>query len=93
MTLTEKYKAILLSPRFHQMLAIMVLEALNHYGIIDNYIANSISTLLGFSVVVGTVDKAATTLVPVVISQEPPATPVMPPAPPKPTVDRFINSI
>jgi hypothetical protein len=92
MTVSDKYKSILLSPRFHQTLVIMLIQALNHYGIIDSYIANAVSTLLGVSITIATVDKASTTLVPVVINQEPPV-PVMPPAPPKPTVDKYINSI
>lgn len=68
MDVFSKYKAILLSPRFHQGLLIFLLQALQHYGIIDSFIANGISGLFGMSIIVGTVDRANTT---VVQSQQP----------------------
>lgn len=60
MSVVERYKEILLSPRFHQAFAILVLQALQHYGIIDSYLANAISGLLGVSITIATVDKVST---------------------------------
>ncbi len=59
MSIYEKYKAILLSARFHQMVVIFILQTLNHYGVIDAYLANALSALFGVSITIGTVDKAA----------------------------------
>lgn len=53
----QRYIDILKSARFQQALAVFVLQALNHYGIIDAYIANSLSGLLGVSITIGTVDR------------------------------------
>ncbi len=55
----QKYKEIIGSPRFHQLVAITVLQIGAHYLFIDAYMANLLSTLLGASVTVGTVDSAA----------------------------------
>lgn len=63
MTTLEKYKSILMSPRFHQAFAIFVLQTLQHYGVLDSYMVNALSALFGISITIGTVDRANTTVV------------------------------
>jgi hypothetical protein len=61
-TTVGRYLEILNSTRFQQALAVFLLQTLNHYGILDNYLANSISMLLGLSITLRTVDRSADSL-------------------------------
>lgn len=62
----NKIKSILNSIRFQQVVIVAVLFALVSEGVIENetsvVIANLIASILGISVIVGTIDKAATSI-------------------------------
>jgi len=56
-TVWQKYWALLSSPRFHQLVAIGVLQAVRHYGWLDDFMANLLTGLLAGSVGINTVDR------------------------------------
>ena len=71
-TVIEKYIEILSSPRLHQIVLAFIVMTLAHYGVIDAWMADAISTVLGLSVTVNTVDRfnkvAAPTVAPVIVA-------------------------
>ena len=54
-----KYRDLIWSPRFHQILAVFAIQVLAHYFLADDYVFDALSVMIGAVAGVGTIDKAA----------------------------------
>jgi hypothetical protein len=54
-----KYYLIISSPRFHQLLVAFLFQIAQHYGWVDDFVANAFTIFLAGVATIGTIDSAA----------------------------------